>query len=62
MAVKSVTAEGDEDVKKFYTETYNNFRNSIDNYLKRSVKNGDLDPKTGEWSSKFAKIVIGDFK
>src|SRR6056300_1170787 len=54
MAVKSVTAEGDEDVKKFYTETYDNFRNSIDNYLKRSIKGGELDPKTGEWSSKMA--------
>jgi len=54
MAVKSVTAEGDEDVKKFYTETYDNFRNSIDNYLKRSIKGGELDPKTGEWSSKVA--------
>jgi len=51
MAVKSVTAEGDEDVKKFYTETYDNFRNSIDNYLKRSIKGGELDPKTGEWSN-----------
>src|SRR5210317_1750544 len=29
MAVKTVTAEGDEDVKKFYTETYNDFRNAI---------------------------------
>src|SRR5210317_2124445 len=54
MAVKSVTAEGDEDVKKFYTETYDNFRNSIDNYLKRSIKGGELDPKTGEWSSEVA--------
>ena len=54
MAVKSITAEGDEDVKKFYTETYDNFRNSIDNYLKRSIKGGELDPKTGEWSSEVA--------
>src|SRR6056300_2094765 len=55
MAVKTVTAEGDEDVKKFYTETYNDFRNAIDNYIKRSLKNGDLDPKTGQWSDPLAR-------
>ena len=55
MAVKPITAEGDEDVKKFYTETYNDFRNAIDNYIKRSLKNGDLDPKTGEWSDPLAR-------
>src|SRR6056300_734052 len=61
MAVKTVTAEGDEDVKKFYTETYNDFRNAIDNYIKRSLKNGDLDPKTGEWSNNFAKMKYTRF-
>ena len=55
MAVKPITAEGDEDVKKFYTETYNDFRNAIDNYIKRSLKNGDLDPKTGQWSDPLAR-------
>src|SRR6056300_496028 len=59
MAVKSVTAEGDEDVKKFYTETYNNFRNSIDNYLKNLVKKGVYDPKTGRFKSKFAERRFG---
>jgi uncharacterized protein (DUF697 family) len=54
-AVKKVTAEGDEDVKKFYSETYNDFRNAIDNYIKRSLKNGDLDPKTGQWSDPLAQ-------
>ena len=62
MAVKSVTAEGDEDVKKFYTETYDNFRNSIDNYLKNLVKKGVYDPKTGRFKSKFAESRFNDFK
>ena len=61
MAVKPITAEGDEDVKKFYTETYNDFRNAIDNYIKRSLKNGDLDPKTGQWSDPLAQGAYNRF-
>ncbi len=59
---KEKTAEGDEELKKFYTENYDEMRNIIGNYIKNSIERGEIDPKTGQFVRSQDEVDYGQFK